>query len=570
MPTVSLICACYNAAPYLTEMIASVQAQDFTDWELLIWDNGSIDGSTEIIGAARNKDLRIKMFRSDGNWGPGRARNELLRNAAGDFVMNMDADDISLPTRISKVLAKFKANPHLVAVGHDIEQFGPPGTPKDHITKVTYGNFTVTRALMEQYNPVLLMTMTYRRRELLAANCWWDEIVWTGEDTLLVSRVVAAYPYRIDNIREKLLKYRRHAGQLTSSEGRNEMPRLAVTAAPGVTRAAWLYAIWAGVAKQTLRQDPVAWKWMLARCTQPQFSDAVGITAEERGTVTVVGQPASPGKVVYFGWDYQFLQEFAQRWIKEQNRPYEFIDHKADFHAVAAAMKGASFVLIWSGSQHNGRNAAEMCRSMGIPVVFFEQGMAPQSTTYFMDPMGFNQDSVLMKRDLSWITNEDIQTYRQGTDELRAKWPRKPIPGRILVTLQIESDTQILYHSMYRTMDEFIQHVETIYPASDLVFRPHPKSPRQDPKVGPRSKVETEGSLYEAAVKSELVVGINSTALIEAAILGVPVLALGECPLRITPLRHRERLLAGYWALRVPRDASPAAVLTRFGLRPLD
>src|SRR6185369_11159350 len=131
-----------------------------------------------------------------------------------------------------------------------------------------------------------------------------------------------------------------------------------------------------------------------------------------------------------------------------------------------------------------------------------------------------------------------------------------------------ENDTQILYFSPYRNMEEFIADVETMYPTGKLIARPHPRSTAK--RAFRRTKVDKEGEFLEAASKAGVVVGITSTCLYEAAILGVPVVALGDHPLRLQPKHLHERVLAGVLALRIDREKGDLGpILYRFGIRPL-
>lgn len=95
VPLVSVIMPTYNAEPYIGEAIASVLAQTWTNWELIIVNDGSTDGTAEVI--ARFNDPRIRVFHKT-NGGIGCARNTALDNARGGFVCLFDSDDV-LPPR---------------------------------------------------------------------------------------------------------------------------------------------------------------------------------------------------------------------------------------------------------------------------------------------------------------------------------------------------------------------------------------------------------------------------------------------------------------------------------------
>lgn len=108
MPEVSVILPVYNGEAYLREAIDSVLAQTFTDFELIIVDDGSTDGSADII--ASYKDARIRYIRNEQNKGLIFSLNSAIDTAQGNFVARMDSDDIALAQRFEKQLSYLKAH----------------------------------------------------------------------------------------------------------------------------------------------------------------------------------------------------------------------------------------------------------------------------------------------------------------------------------------------------------------------------------------------------------------------------------------------------------------------------
>ncbi|WP_260448694.1 glycosyltransferase family 2 protein [Listeria grandensis] len=90
---VSVIMPCYNAEVHLQEAINSVLQQTYADWELIIIDDGSNDGSREIIDKNVRRDDRISAMASLGNEGAAMARNRGLEAARGQYIAFLDSDD---------------------------------------------------------------------------------------------------------------------------------------------------------------------------------------------------------------------------------------------------------------------------------------------------------------------------------------------------------------------------------------------------------------------------------------------------------------------------------------------
>jgi len=94
---VSIIMPLYNSSRYLAESIQSVLGQTYKNWELIIVDDCSTDGSYELVLECAKKDSRIKVFKLDRNSGPAVSRNCGIRHANGRFMTFLDSDDVWLP-----------------------------------------------------------------------------------------------------------------------------------------------------------------------------------------------------------------------------------------------------------------------------------------------------------------------------------------------------------------------------------------------------------------------------------------------------------------------------------------
>lgn len=106
-----MITPTYNRAHTLGKAIASVLAQTYTNWELIVVDDGSTDNTKELIGSL--EDERIHYEHTD-NGGPSRARNYGIKHAKGEWVMYLDSDDELLPKCIETMLEWAAKNPQAV------------------------------------------------------------------------------------------------------------------------------------------------------------------------------------------------------------------------------------------------------------------------------------------------------------------------------------------------------------------------------------------------------------------------------------------------------------------------
>jgi glycosyltransferase involved in cell wall biosynthesis len=108
----------YNAMPYLPAAVESVLSQSYSDFEFLIVDDGSIDGSADYLCSLR--DPRIKLTVRE-NRGLGATLNELFRNSQTEYVARMDADDTCEPHRLEKQMAFLRDHCDVVMLGTGID-----------------------------------------------------------------------------------------------------------------------------------------------------------------------------------------------------------------------------------------------------------------------------------------------------------------------------------------------------------------------------------------------------------------------------------------------------------------
>lgn len=209
-PTVSVVMPAYNAEKYLAEAIDSILAQTYTDFELIIVNDGSTDATKQII--LSYSDPRIVYLENEKNSGICVTLNNGLRNARGKYIARMDSDDISLTDRLAIQVKYMEENPGIAASGTDIEIFGEgitPGvftqlhTPEECFAGLMFNScfahptVIMRKSILDKYN--LEYKDEYRGLEDYAL--WWE----IGKHS------------QLNNIPQPLLRYRQHKGQETKN-----------------------------------------------------------------------------------------------------------------------------------------------------------------------------------------------------------------------------------------------------------------------------------------------------------------------------------------------------------------
>lgn len=128
MATVSVIMGIYNCASTLGAAIDSIINQTFTDWELILCDDGSRDTTYEIASAYRDRyPGKIILLKNERNLGLNATLNRCLKAAGGAYIARMDGDDICDPDRFAQEIAVLEEEPHIDIVSTDMFYFDDSG-----------------------------------------------------------------------------------------------------------------------------------------------------------------------------------------------------------------------------------------------------------------------------------------------------------------------------------------------------------------------------------------------------------------------------------------------------------
>ncbi|WP_199089674.1 glycosyltransferase [Bosea sp. ASV33] len=214
-PRVSVLIPTRNSEKYLREAINSILEQTFSDIELLVVDDNSSDDTRSILSSYG--DPRIVILDGPGK-GLAAALNFGLRQAKGEFVARMDADDIADVTRLQKQVEYLDRHPHLGLCGTLFQQFMDGNAIHEHMENVKYAD------LLEGCyigHPTAML----RRKIFIDNELFYNESMKFSEDYDLWTRAIRVT--EIGNVQENLLRYRRH-GESASVSNIAEMTGLDV------------------------------------------------------------------------------------------------------------------------------------------------------------------------------------------------------------------------------------------------------------------------------------------------------------------------------------------------------
>ena len=128
-PLVTAILPCYNAERFVDAAVGSLLAQTYTELEILCIDDGSTDGTAARLEVLAATDQRVRLLSAGRNQGLIAALNWGVREASGDFIARLDADDVALPSRIARQVETLTTRTDLGIVGTAVVLVDPEGRP---------------------------------------------------------------------------------------------------------------------------------------------------------------------------------------------------------------------------------------------------------------------------------------------------------------------------------------------------------------------------------------------------------------------------------------------------------
>jgi glycosyltransferase involved in cell wall biosynthesis len=204
-PRVTIVIPAWNAAPTLPETLDSVFRQTFTDYEVVVVDDGSTDGTADLLG--RYGD-RVRVLTKPNEGRPSTTRNLGVRAARGELIAFLDADDRWQPEKLARQVALFDRNPALGLVYSAVTVIDGEGQPL-RVARCPAAGRGRAYAILSTRNFIVGSSAMARRTAIESAG-YYDESLTSAENWDLWIRI--ARDWEIDFVPEPLTDYRVHPG----------------------------------------------------------------------------------------------------------------------------------------------------------------------------------------------------------------------------------------------------------------------------------------------------------------------------------------------------------------------
>ena len=203
-PAVSVVLPTYNRAPLLGRALRSVLGQSYKDFEVIVVDDGSTDGTAEVV--AGFDDPRLRYVRLAGNTGAGAARNVGIKMSRGQFLAFQDSDDEWVPSKLAKQMAAFERGPAgLGVVYSDMQRVWGDGTTSYLAAPDVLSGRLVAASVWFYQVCDLGVQSTVIRREWLDAAGHFNESLPALEDLEMFIRLSRLCAF--EHLREPLVRY---------------------------------------------------------------------------------------------------------------------------------------------------------------------------------------------------------------------------------------------------------------------------------------------------------------------------------------------------------------------------
>ncbi|NER78118.1 MAG: glycosyltransferase [Leptolyngbya sp. SIO1D8] len=288
IPLISVIMPVYNSLRYLDVAIDSILQQSFKDFELLIFDDGSTDGSRERLQQYATKDSRIRLFLRE-HGGLTLLLNEGLQKAKGEFIARMDSDDVAVENRFEVQLAFLTQNPDCVAVGSEILRIDPAGLPIG-IKGQPIHHEEILHAFLNGRGGAINHPSAMFPRAALEKIGGYNRELEPAEDFDLFIRLSEIG--KLSNLPQVLLKYRLHCKRTTDQKRLVQLERVRE-----IVHRVWLERGLGEPPKDLLKTQPVMSPVeSRSQWARTAISQGYVLTGLKHSLILLARKPYSPGR----------------------------------------------------------------------------------------------------------------------------------------------------------------------------------------------------------------------------------------------------------------------------------
>jgi len=202
-PKVSVIMPVYNGEKYVEEAVNSILLQTFSNWELIVVNDASTDGTEKIL--EKFKNTRIKVIKNERNSGSVVSRNIACQNSLGEYIAILDADDVAMPDRLKEQVKFLDAHSDFGLVGSWAKIIDKDGRQLGHIVKDTTPSQKIPIKLL--FHNVLAFSSVMMRKSFMPEKPF-DEDSVPVEDVALYLKMLPVSKFAC--VPKVLISYRSH------------------------------------------------------------------------------------------------------------------------------------------------------------------------------------------------------------------------------------------------------------------------------------------------------------------------------------------------------------------------
>ena len=189
-PKVSVVIPSYNSAPFIKRTLASVLAQTFRDFEIIVSDDGSTDDTVNVVEnfLKNNSSVPWKILKNPYK-GPGAARNAGIMASSGEWIAFLDSDDLWFPHKLEKVMKYAKRNKRAQLITHSELCLFPDGSTKVFLYYKMYKKGLDPFLNFWRKN-LLATSAVVLKKDIFKLSGYFDETLYNNQDYDLWLRVV--------------------------------------------------------------------------------------------------------------------------------------------------------------------------------------------------------------------------------------------------------------------------------------------------------------------------------------------------------------------------------------------